>query len=397
MLIVLLIVGVVLWATAVLWMLRNAKGTTVLSSSMVYPLSSRPFVSIMIPARNEGEIIGASLGRFLAQDYENYEVILVDDASTDGTSEITEEIRKKHPDRLRVIRVDDLPPGWVGKNHALHRAFQSARGEWVLATDADILFHPKALMAGLWTAEQQNAELVSIFSYVQCVSFWEKFLMPGFVMMLSTFFPFRKINDSSSSVAVASGGYILMRRALWQELGGYESIRSEMIDDLNTARIVKHSGHRIFAAITKDLLSTRMYQDFREIWEGLRKNAFAGNRYSMTRILFAIALISLTNTLPLVLFIYSVVHLIPSIVTSPSVAHLNAIFLLSGCQLLLSALVHFPYVTYLGLGVQYALTAPLASILYGFISLDSMIRTVFGAGVSWKLRQYRRPEEEAGR
>jgi len=181
-----------------------------------------------------------------------------------------------------------------------------------------------------------------------------------------------------------------MRRSVWENLGGYQAIRSEMIDDLNTARMVKHSGHRIFAVITKDLLSTRMYHDFREIWEGLRKNAFAGNRYSVAKLLTAIGTISLTNALPLASLLYSARLLIKN---GASAWPLPAVLVLSGAEYLLAAGLHMPYVIYLGIGFRYAFLAPLGSMVYACISLDSMIRTLAGEGVSWKMRQYGKPKE----
>ena len=394
LLICFLTLGLVLWLAGLLWNLYNAKGVVTLTGAMDFPLSDHPSISILIPARNEADILIFSLPRFLEQDYDNYEVILVDDASIDGTAAVVQQFSSRYPDRFRVIRVDELPPDWVGKSHALHRAFQAARGEWVLATDADILFHPKALRAGLWLAREQRADLVSIFSFVDCVSFWEKLLLPGFSLMLATLFPFRKINDAASSVAVASGGFILMRRKVWADLGGYEAIRSEMIDDLNTARIVKHSGHRVFAAITKDLLSTRMYLGFQEIWEGLRKNAFAGNHYSVLKLLAGVSGICLTNLLPMVSFFYSAA-LLPKTGGGERSWPLIAVFVLSCAQYCLAVIMHLPVVLYYRIGIGYAFLAPFASIVYACISLDSMIRTMLGKGVSWKLRQYGRPPLES--
>ena len=393
MLIVLLSCGFLLWLTSALWNLRNAKGVISVSAAMDYPLAERPRVSILIPARNEDRILRTSLSRFLQLDYDNYEVILVDDGSTDGTAEIAAEFLRSYPERLRVYRVEDLPPGWVGKSHALHTAFEAAQGDWVLATDADIEFHPKVLHAGLWLAEREQADLVSIFAYAECVSFWEKLMMPGFSLLLATFFPCRKINDSTSSVAVASGGFILMRRAVWAGLGGYRSIRSEMIDDLNTARIVKHSGHRIFAAITRDLLSTRMYESFHEIWEGLRKHAFAGNRYSVAKLLVAVGGIGLTNVLPVVAMFYSAIELYRRGAAGPGAWQMGAVFSLSCAQYYLAVGIHLPIVRYYGISAVYALLTPLGASIYAIISLDSMIRTLAGTGVSWKRRRYGKPIE----
>jgi hopene-associated glycosyltransferase HpnB len=362
---------------------------------MPFSLRTEPRVSILIPARNEAAILARTLPLFLTQQYGDYEVILADDASTDGTGDLARSFASQNPERLRVVSIHDLPPGWVGKTHALQKAFEAASGEWVLATDADIVFHPKALRAGLWLAERHDAELVSLFAFLECGSFWERLMMPVFGLMLATVFPLRKINDPRSSVAIASGGYILMRREAWASLGGYEAIRGEMIDDLNTARLVKHSGRRIFAALTRDLLRTRMYSSFGEIWEGLRKNAFAAHRFSVFRMLAFIAGAWLTTLLPLAALAYSVFLLLT--VGGEFPPGVGLIFAMSVAQCALSVSLHFLLISFLGIPRGYALLAPFGSLLYTAIAFDSMLRTLSGAGVSWKLRQYGKPSCEAGK
>ena len=389
--------GLALWVGCLAWNLLNNREAPEISASMPFSLQREPRVSILIPARNEAAMLARTLPSFLGQEYRDYEVILADDASTDGTGDLARSFAAQCPERLRVVSIQDLPAGWVGKTHALHKAFEASRGEWVLATDADIVFHPKALRAGLWLAERHNAELVSVFAFLECGSFWERLMMPVFGLMLATVFPLRKINDPQSSVAIASGGYILMRRETWARMGGYEAIRGEMIDDLNTARRVKHSGRRIFAALTRDLVRTRMYTSFGEMWEGLRKNAFAAHRYSVVRMLAFLGGAWLTALLPLGALAYSVFQLLaaggefpPGVGTS-----VWLVFALSLAQCALSVWLHFLLISFMGIPRGYALLAPFGSVVYTVIALDSMVRTLFGTGVSWKLRQYGKPSYEA--
>lgn len=393
MLVLLLLLGVALWLACLAWNVHNSRETPLVTAAMPFSLRSHPRVSILIPARNEATILATTLPAFLAQDYDNYEVILADDASTDGTGDLAQSFASRHPGRLRVIRIESLPPGWVGKTHALHRAFEAAGGDWVLATDADVVFHPKALRAGLWLAERQQAELVSIFAFLDCGSFWEKLMMPVFGLMLATVFPLRKINAPQSSVALASGGYILMRRETWAGLGGYEAIRGEMIDDLNTARRVKHSGRRIFVAVTRNLAHTRMYVSFSEMWEGLTKNAFAAHRYSIVRTLALIVGIWFTTLLPLGALAYAGFRWGAN-GSEPSPG-MGLVFVLALAQYFLSAALHSVLIAFCRIPWGYALLAPLGSLLYTAIALDSMLRTLLGKGVTWKLRQYGKPSWEA--
>ena len=388
-LLILLWTGLAGWIGLFLWVVSNARNYPTVSAQMELTPRQQPRVSILIPARNEAKILAQTLPNFLELDYDNYEVILVDDASTDGTGVLGERLAQSHPGKLRVLRVEELPAGWVGKTHALHRGFQAATGEWVLATDADIVFHPKALRAGLWLAEREQAELVSIYAFLDCVSFWEKVMLPGFGLLLSAIFPVRKINNPRSSVALASGGYILMRRELWGSLGGYGAIRSELIDDLNTARLVKHSGRRIFVAATKDLVRTRMYYSFGGIWEGLRKNAFAAHRFSVAKMVLTGTSYLICNLLPLLVLVFCGGRWL---VGGVSLSGLESTALaLSAAQLALSVTLHSPMMFYLRINPAYALLAPLGAILYAGICLDSMGKTLFGRGVSWKLRDYGKP------
>jgi chlorobactene glucosyltransferase len=316
----------------------------------------------------------------------------VDDASTDHTGILAERLALSHPGRLRVIRVEELPEGWVGKTHALHLGFQAATGDWVLATDADIAFHPKALRAGLWLAERENAELVSLYAFLDCRSFWEKLMLPGFGLLLSAIFPVRKINDPRSSVALASGGYILMRRNAWASLGGYEAIRTEMIDDLNTARIMKHSGRRIYVTATPDLAVTRMYSSFSGIWEGLRKNAFAAHRFSIVKMFLTSSSYLICNLVPTVVLICVGWK---ALVSAEGLADPEKVMLwLSAAEYGLSVALHLPMMAYLKVNPAYALLSPIGGIIYVSICLDSMARTLFGNGVSWKLRKYGNPAQE---
>ena len=165
-----------------------------------------------------------------------------------------------------------------------------------------------------------------------------------------------------------------------------------MIDDLNTARLVKHSGRRIYVAATKDLVRTRMYYSLRGIWEGLRKNAFAAHRYSISKMMLTGSSYLVCNLLPLVcLFVYGWRWLAPG---ESLVRMEQAALTLSAAEYSVSVAMHLPLMIYFSINPAYALLAPLGAIIYAGICLDSMCRTLFGRGVSWKLREYRKPTVE---
>jgi chlorobactene glucosyltransferase len=184
--------------------------------------SAAPTVSIIVPARDEESNIGRCVTSLLEQDYEHYEIIVVDDGSTDATGRILDELTRTHPnrDRLWVLRLRDLPTGWAGKPHALHCGVQEARGEWLLFTDADTWHAPHCLRSAMAQALQEKADLFTMGAEQELPSFWDKVLMPMAYLSISMQYPPKKVNDPNSSVAIANGQYILIRRQVYDQIYG---------------------------------------------------------------------------------------------------------------------------------------------------------------------------------
>src|SRR5260221_6562621 len=239
-------------------------------------------VSIIVPARDEALNIRRCVTSLLEQDYDNYEVIVVDDASSDGTGEILDEIARTHPhaDRLWVLRLRDLPEGWAGKPHALHRGVQEAHGHWLLFTDADTWHAPGALRFALTRAMQEDVDLLSLGTTQELPGFWNKVMMPMAYLGISMQYPPKLVNDPTSPVAIANGQYILLRRAVYDILGGYArpDLRNTLVDDRDLAYIVKATGFRLLFVDGRDYVHVHMYRSLRETWHGWRKNVFLGSR-----------------------------------------------------------------------------------------------------------------------
>src|SRR5947209_4703147 len=181
----------------------------VLARSKVSPTEdpaavTKPLVSIIVPARNEERNIRRCVTSLLEQDYEQYEVIVVDDGSTDDTGCILDEIAQTHPhgDLLWVLRLKDLPEGWAGKPHALHAGVQEAHGDWLLFTDADTWHTPGALRSSLAQAIDEKIDVFSLMTSQELPGFWNKVMMPMAFSGISMMYPFNKVNDPSSSVAI---------------------------------------------------------------------------------------------------------------------------------------------------------------------------------------------------
>jgi len=229
-------------------------------------------VSVIIPARNEEQNIERVV-RSIAPQRGVREIIVVDDASTDRTGEIVAGLQREIP-LLRTIRLERLPEGWIGKSHAAAAGAEAARGEWLLFTDADTEHLPGSLEAMLRRAREEKADLLSLSPGQQTVTWWEKSIIPYVFVQLAGMFPFEEVSDPASAKAAANGQYLLVRRSVYNEAGGFEAVRSEILDDVALARRVKQQGGRLVFLPGAEWVRTRMYTSFREMWEGWSKNLY---------------------------------------------------------------------------------------------------------------------------
>jgi hopene-associated glycosyltransferase HpnB len=383
---------------AILW-LWNLRGVKVLTAAGEAAPDGKspgqwPRISVLVPARNEEAALPACLESLLKLEYPDYEIILVDDDSTDATGRIGDdwERRPESTGRLKVIHNHEVAAGWSGKVHALSLAERAATGGWLLATDADVVFHPAVLRVAMARALREGVDLLSIVPQFEFSSFWEKMVLPAFSFLLSTLFPMRAVNNPKSRKALAAGAFILMRAETFRELGGYESIRRAVTEDLRTAQLFKRGGHRIFLAPTRGLLRTRMYASGGELFEGLSRSAFEGTGFSISKILGGVIIGIVTSMLPWVVAL--VLGLSRALAHRPSGPDPALVLALATCAL--SAVIYLPVLFFLRISPLYVFTLPLAAIFYAAVSLASMWRSLAGRGVSWKERYYRAPEEPPG-
>jgi len=230
-------------------------------------VTGRPTVSVIVPARNEQTCLGACLESLVAQTGVPFEMIVVDDHSTDRTREIAQSFSG-----VRVIDAGPLPEGWIGKNNAVTAGAREARGQWLLFTDADTVHLPGSLARALAEAKARQVDLLS-YSPEQIVeSFWEKAVMPVIFAELASAYRPSQVSDPKSSSAAANGQYILIKRVTYDAIGGHAAIASSFLEDVALARAVKQSGKRIWFRYGGDQVRTRMYQSFDQLREGWTKN-----------------------------------------------------------------------------------------------------------------------------
>lgn len=345
-----------------------------------------PLISVCIPARNEARTIARCLQAVMGQTYSPFEVIVIDDESTDSTPDILAKLASMYPE-LTMRRAAPLPTDWAGKTHALDQASRLARGAWLCFLDADTILGPEALLACYAKAKATAADLFTILTRQDTVTFWEKVLMPIVFTALSVGFSPRRVNDPRLPDAIANGRFMLIRRDVYELVGGHAAIRDQIVDDKALADRVKRSGQRLVLADGRSVASTRMYTSLPEMWEGWTKNIYLGLRDRPRTLMLgavgAVLLVAAALWLPLWTIIgikWSVGGggwIAWSIVTESLVVWADVLFARGAAA------------ASMGISRLYALTTPLGSAVFAAMMLVSTWNVLSGHGVMWRGRIYR--------
>jgi len=344
--------------------------------------SDAPLVSVLVPARNEEQrVLEPCIRSILAQDYGNFEVIAVDDRSTDNTGTILKTLAMSD-ERLRVIEGEELPPGWLGKPYAMQQALRHARGEWILATDADMIFDSAALRTALDRVLETNEDALTLIPRFEAGSFWERVMIPTWEWVFLMFMIFYRINDPKSDGAAAIGGFFLIRRTALDRAGGYEALKDEVMEDVRLAARIKRVGARLMIERAPALIRTRMYTTFSEMWECSTKNWFSGVNFSFPLALACVVSMYLGGVVPPLLALVSALATVLGIS-----AGLGLVIVAAGSTWLLQVLLMAIASKRSEVSVIYALTAPLGLALIYAMLFDSGIRITTGRGVTWKGRR----------
>jgi glycosyltransferase involved in cell wall biosynthesis len=230
-------------------------------------VASHPTASVIVPARNEEACLGSCLESLTVQTGINFEIIMVNDGSTDRTREIAESFP-----RVRVVDAEAPPSGWTGKNNAMAAGARVASGQWLLFTDADTVHRPGSLASSVAEAKRHGAALLSYSPEQEVFGFWEKAVMPVIFAELTATYRPALVSDPRSSAAAANGQYILITREAYDGIGGHAAVSGNLLEDVALARSVKASGRKIFFRFGGDAVRTRMYRSFPHLLEGWTKN-----------------------------------------------------------------------------------------------------------------------------
>jgi chlorobactene glucosyltransferase len=346
------------------------------------PNGDTPFVSILVPARNEQHrVISESILSILAQDYGRFEVVAVNDRSTDKTGSILESLAKRDS-RLHVVHSEVLPTGWLGKPFAMQQALNRATGEWILATDADMIFDPAALRTAMSRVVAEKGDAITLIPHFEAISFWERVMIPTWTWVFLMFTVFYRINNPKSPGAVGIGGFFLIKRSLLDRLGCYEALKGEVMEDVRLAEQIKQSGARLVTAYAPGLVRTRMYSNFREMWECSTKNWFSGVKFSVPFAMYCVVSMYMMAVLPPLMFLVSAIGIVNGVGDG-----LWWLFFASGLAWILQVLNIALASVRARVSPLYSLTAPLGlGLLYAML-FDSCMRITIGTGVTWKGRR----------
>lgn len=230
-----------------------------------------PLVSILVPARNEERDIVACVESLQRQDYPAYEVLVLDDGSTDRTGELVAAIAAKDP-RVKLLRGKPLPPGWAGKPHACHQLAAAARGSWLLFTDADTVHAPDMLTSAVTYALAHNLSLVSGFPFQKTSSFSQRVVIPAMWSIVITCMPLWWVQGARRPKAgLVIGQFIFARAADYHEVGGHEAVKGRIIEDVWLGITFARCGKRLATVDLGDVVTTRMYEGVGDLWEGFSK------------------------------------------------------------------------------------------------------------------------------
>jgi len=359
--------------TASLWTIQGLRAGFGMARlpwlSDILPLQSAgaPMISIIFAARDEEEKLPAALSTLLAQEYPRFEVIAVNDRSQDRTSAILHEFERESRN-VKVIDLATLPPGWLGKPHALVAGFEQSQGDWIVFTDADVHFAPDVLSRAVALAEERKWDHLTLLASVDMRGFWEitaiSFFGLGFVFGNE---PWLASNPRSARY-VGVGAFQLVRRAAYKKCGGHSRLRMDVIEDMKLGKLMKMAGFLSGVAVAQDMVSVRWHSGVRNVIRGVTKNMFAAVHYNA---FFAVGAMALSLTMSVLPFF--------GLVFASGWARVFA-----GIAAGAAIVIHSAMIWPTDASPFYGLTHPLGALIFCWMMTRSAVATLWRGGVVWR-------------
>jgi hypothetical protein len=338
-----------------------------------------PSISILFAARDETEKLPGALATMLALDYPHYEVIAVDDRSEDGTGAILEKAAREDA-RLKPVRVDSLPAGWLGKPHALQQAYEDSSGEWLVFTDADVHFAPNVLRRAVALANAKKWDHMTLMCNAKMFTFGERLAMTffGMAFMIGT----RPWEASNARAAGYSGvgAFQMIRRSAYEKLGTHRRLAMEVVDDMKLGKLAKEAGVRSGVGKAGDLVSVHWHAGIGNIVRGVTKNFFAATGYKLWLAAGQVAGVLMLCVLP--------------VAALPFVHGWALVF--AGIATALPIIATAGVAWELKTQLFYALTFPIGALIFAWMLARSTIVTLWRGGIVWRGTFYRLEELKRG-
>jgi cellulose synthase/poly-beta-1,6-N-acetylglucosamine synthase-like glycosyltransferase len=334
--------------------------------------SKCPRVSIMFAARDEAEKLSPALASLLSLDYPDYEVIAVDDRSSDATGRIMEEFAARDS-RLRVIHISDLPPGWLGKPHALNSAYQLATAPWLVFTDADVIFAPDSLSRVMTLATTQQIDHLALMTQMTMVGFWERVVMTYFGLGFTLGTEPWQASNPKSSKFTGIGAFQLMRRSVYDAVDGHRKLAMEVIEDMKMGKLVKQGGYRSQAGYAAQHISVRWQAGLGNLVRGTTKNFFAAAYFNLPLVCLQVLGIFLMSVFPWIA--------LPSLLITKS---LGLPLLFSGIAVGIALCVHVALSFGAKASPLYGLTHPIGALIFMWMLTRSTAITLSRGGIVWR-------------
>lgn len=342
--------------------------------------TSCPSITLIFAARDEEEKLPRALATLAKIEYPSLEIVAVNDRSSDATAAVLSKAAQRDS-RLRVVTVESLPEGWLGKPHALQKAYEASSEEWLLFTDADVCFKPDSLRRAMSMAQSLGVDHLTLMGDVEMHSFWERTALTFFALGFYIGTNPTAVSDPNSSAYLGVGAFQLVKRSVYEASGTHRRLAMEVVDDLKLGKIVKRSGFRSAVGLAGDYVSVRWHAGMRNIVQGVTKNFFAVAGYSTGTVIFQLVGIFSANVLPFVAL--------------PFMSGWTR--LLAAGSVLIALAAHAGTARVMKAPGLYALTQPLGAVIFGYMLLRSTVITLRQGGVVWRNTFYPLEELRRGR
>jgi len=358
--------------------IKNLDEFRLLSSYKLISNSEKPFVSILVPTRNEERNIARCINSLIAQDYKDFEIVVLNDNSTDRTEEILDELARTDS-RIKVIKGRPLPHGWVGKNFACHQLSKAAKGEYLFYADADTWHNKSTLSKSVAAAIESKADLITLLPTEIVESLSERMIVPFMHFVVMCFFPIKKIFHSQNPLfSFSVGQYMFFKRSAYDAIGGHAAIPSEIVEDIVMGKRIKRFGLKQLMLDGGEMVYCRMYNSLKGVWRGFSKSLFAAFKFKLPPLVFVIVTVDALFLAPFLFLTWVIIN--GNFIGINIFLLITQVLLIFIIKALMSHRFKYSYLD--------VLIHPISMFHINMIAIYSIFLHVKGIGVIWKGRRY---------